>query len=660
MGQFSPEFEGLLDGSGRPIAPNLTVHSRRGKIERDLSLLASVVDLKKLGLLYFPSGDETDRLKAHIASIGNQLGFEVVDAQGYDRLGVFAFFKAYAELDRQIDALYLPPLWGMDVAMINQFFRSLRHDRIPTITDEGIFLVSRGAFLSASAYAIVGDARFSAMKAARILMGETPADLPVEYLGEPGIVANEETAEVCRVSLPRWMYNESTVIESPPAEDEPVYFLSELLTRALSANPNHLSRSEALRAADLAARSARSEYFPHLNLSASAGWLDDNFVNNSRDELDDNPWATELHLEQDIFSLQTIRAVQTANRRKEAGAVDIERSGLQLEHAVSISYMNEIMSAEMLQVISKARELIDRHIELSSHLQIREGSNEIDYSRWRTKRQLYTSQLIEARGNVRIARVLLNALLNMSDEEPRTLDKSLLSEETTGNRYDRWRTAFGTEAAITDLAHRLAAEAMTNNAELRQIEAQISIAQGLSAENKARFYPTLSLDASLKYADEEQDTPPTFKEERDSWSIRGILRLPLFLGGKRFNEGARLRAELDELSFQMDGAQLRVSGEVRAKFQKLVSLTDMLPAAYRRLDMARKNVETAVPLYDSGEFGFEEMSGIQDELLDAEVSAIKTRFAFYETMADLTRELGWLSSERGSVFSEAFFQFVTQ
>ena len=63
--------------------------------------------------------------------------------------------------------------------------------------------------MSASAYAMVGDARFSAVKAARILMGETPADLPVEYLGEPGIVVNEQTARACRVSLPRWMYNES-------------------------------------------------------------------------------------------------------------------------------------------------------------------------------------------------------------------------------------------------------------------------------------------------------------------------------------------------------------------------------------------------------------------------------------------------------------------
>ena len=93
--QFDPEAAGLINDVGRPVAENLSLHTDRKKLESDLRMLAAIVDLKKLGVLYFPSGDESEKVLDQFRMYGRMMGFEVVSAYGENAVGTYAFFNAY-------------------------------------------------------------------------------------------------------------------------------------------------------------------------------------------------------------------------------------------------------------------------------------------------------------------------------------------------------------------------------------------------------------------------------------------------------------------------------------------------------------------------------------------------------------------------------------
>jgi ABC-type uncharacterized transport system substrate-binding protein len=87
LNRVDPMAEGLLDKTGRPIAPNLTVQARPIQLARDIDALTRLINVRRLGVLYFPTGDEQNEITAKLQSLGEQHGFEVLMAEGYDNKG---------------------------------------------------------------------------------------------------------------------------------------------------------------------------------------------------------------------------------------------------------------------------------------------------------------------------------------------------------------------------------------------------------------------------------------------------------------------------------------------------------------------------------------------------------------------------------------------
>jgi len=466
MHQFAPQFEGLLEKSGRPTASNLTIHLQRDKLEKDLSRLAGMISLKRLGFLYFPSTIETDSVLAQVKAIGAKLGFEVVTADGTNAKGTYAYFNAFSKLDKKIDALYLPPLWGLEIQMINQFFYNADHERIPVMTSEDKFLVDRGAFLTNNAYDIFSEARFNAYKTAQIILGKKPADLPVNLSGGSAIAVNEATAQKCRITLERRLYNESDVVLAPAGEDVPVLSLSEAISRAVTFNPGYLAQREAVAEATAEASLAYAQYLPHLSADAAIGYRDDNYVNNSRNELKNEFYVTRLNLLQKIFSLETINSIKIASKEKDLQEQSLVSARLDLEQAVTKAYLNYLKAQEVLDLQYRMRQLVERNIEISGARFLVEGGSEYELSRWRAERDNATKDIIEAQSNVKVARILLNVLINYPVEQRLVLSGDGFTNESTGRIYARIVPNLARPSAAEVIGGKIMAHASVSNPNL--------------------------------------------------------------------------------------------------------------------------------------------------------------------------------------------------
>ncbi len=660
MHQFAPQYEGLLDKSGKPLAANLTIHVQRDKLEKDLARLAGLIKLRKLGFLYFPSSIEADSVLAKVKTIGAQVGFEVVSAEGANAKGTYAFFNAYGKLDQQIDALYIPPLWGLDIQMIKQFFYNTDHDRIPVMTSEDKFLVDRGALLTNNAGGIFSEARFGAYKCAQIILGKRPSDLPVEFSSGTALALNEATAQKCKIPLERRIYQEAALVAAPVSEDSPTLSLAEAISRSSTFNPGYLARHEAVEAAAQAAAQAYAAYLPQLNLSASLGYRDDNYVNNSRNELKNEFYAARLNLDQTIFSLETIRTIQVAAKNRDLQKFSLAQSQLDLENAVTGAFLNYLKAREILDIQSRIRELIDRNIEISGAKFLMENGAEYELSRWRSERDEATQAISAAHSNLKVARILLNVLLNYPAEQNIILRDEPFSASGAASYYGRIFDKLSQPATLERLAGQIFEIAAGQNAQVRQSEQKLLIQKALLSQNKSRFFPTLNFRATLSRADELQDTPPPFKEEKDSWTLSGIINFPLFEGTDRIRERRRLKAELSRLEYELDGEKLAADANVRAVFQKMLSHFDNLPVANRRLGQSRINLEQVVEQYDAGELDIINLLDELNEITDAQIDELLTRFGFFEAMADVISEMGWSASETGTSATDKMEQLINQ
>jgi len=652
LGRVDPEAEGLLDESGQPKAPNLTVQVRPVQLARDIDALTRLISVRRLGVLYFPTGNERDIIMSKLEALGRRYGFEVVTAEGYDVRGAYAFFKAYQSLEKNIDALYLFPMWAMDGAKVREFFAMTARDKIPTFVWEGAYLVQRGALAGNSGFSVIPQARLAAVNLVRILEGAVPADLPTTFDVPPGLSINEATAVQCSVEIPTTMQREVRLIPAPLPEERRHISFNDALRRAIDANPSHLARYDALEASVQAARQAYGAYLPHLY-----GRFSVTRAEGSNTPLSDT-YLSGVSLDQTLFSLETIRSIQSASQRRSIEQVNLRQSQLDLELSVGLAYLNYLQATEAYDLYVEDRNRVDRFLELSYTRREIEGGPERDVTRWELERNEASVRVARAANDLEAAGVLLNSLLNLPGHAGLRLDTVGFDPPSIVSDYRRLFSRFPDQIAQTRLGDRLVDEAMQNSPTIGLHRARIELQEKLLAQNRARFFPEVALNAAYYYTDMDWSREMYRPDYYDDWWTRIELRLPLFLGGDRFRENSKQKALLSREEYLRDDASLRVMREVLTQWDELVTLAGNMPSYARASELSLAELQPLIGDYEAGTMPLIDVLDARSNGLAAQLAALEARYRFYRTLTMLTYWLGWSADDRGQLPADLFFDGV--
>jgi len=644
--RFDPVLEGLVDARGRPIVDNLTLRVRPDKLKNDLALLAGLLPVKELAFLYFPSGDETERVLAEVRRLAADLGFSVVTAEGYDNYGTFAYFKAYGALAERVDALYVPPLWGFTPVKINQFYARTNRERVPVMSASGRLHVERGALVSGNGESIRANAYFHAWKTVRIMQGETPADLPVVFPEQTGIVVNGSTARLYGLELPAGLRFDAVRVEIPQGEDSLAIDLPSAIDQALTLYPGYLARHEALQAAAARARRAYSEYLPQVGLTGSITYFDDNAVHNRFGEIDNESYRLGLTLEQSLLSLETIRTIELAAEERKLSEISRDQAGLDLEFAVTTAYVGFLRAWGVLAARQEYRDRIDEILQLARTREFLGIQDHFEVLRWQDEHLRATQALIGAEADLGIARVVLNILLNQPGNTPIVPDSALFSQERLVAEYVQLLLPMGTRSAEERSQDFLVRQALAENPALRRLGVNIDIQHVRVSRNRARWYPRVGFRATLQYADELAESP-SFQEESSQWSVGAFFDLPLFEGADRWHERRMLTAELGRVENEKDEAILNVISRVRTEMLRFGGLLARLPFADESWRLAADHSRQAADGYASGRRTYIEVLEAQRSYLDARLTMLETRHDYCESAARLVRAVGWSAHAHG-------------
>ncbi|MEA2030548.1 MAG: ABC transporter substrate binding protein [candidate division Zixibacteria bacterium] len=662
MRQPYPQVNGLIESTGRPATNNLTIHIQPNKIENDLAILTKLIPVKKLGLLFFSSDSlQRNAIVNRVETAGHQIGFETVTAEGYDNFNTYAYFKALNKLPRDIDAIYLGPLWSMDVNQIDAFLERLSRMRIPTFTWEGKFLVNNGAFATGSAHSIVSEARFNALKAVKIAKGETPADLTVAFQGGTSLAINEGTAQLCGVNLTSFIREEADIISAPTPEGAEYYDLIIAVSRAVAANPGYLAASDAVKQAAIASRQATAAaYLPYVDLTAHAGYIDNNTIANTADFLSNSQYRADLNIHQTLFSLNKIEEIKLGSKRENLSEVNRHRVRLDLELAVIEAYLKYLQAVDLYKIQIRYRQFVEHNLEIAAtRFHIEDENQQGDFLRWKGERQQAIIRILTARTEKKAAEITLNTLFNLPIEKPLHLDSNFISGDNIYRDLDLLKKLTATPKGLLQFEQFLVREAHENNPDQKAYNVKKDIQKSLLAMNRNRYFPELALKASFSLADELENRPD-FSEHHNTWSVFGQFSLPLFDGTDKRRERNRLKAGLSEIEFKADAVGLEQTGKIYRLVGSLTSLARSVPRNFQSRDLALQNLELVSEGYESGDVDISGLLDAYHHALDTETNTIILRCRYFSIMARLIHSIGWSCYDEGSTFRSLFRYYLQQ
>ncbi|MBD3333364.1 hypothetical protein GF356_10990 [candidate division GN15 bacterium] len=656
--RFAPGLEGII-ANNRPIASNLTVHRAPNRLESDLYALARLVEIDTLAVLYFPSGGETDAFLSAVASMGDALGFEVVTGTGEDIYGTFAPFAALPQVERRADAIYMPTMAGLDERQITRFIGRAAENLLPIFSSEGVPIVRLGALASNSGFTYFSQARFNANKILQIVRGATPADLPVDFDGETGLALNEATIEKVKLEIPVSVMRTAYTVEKPPNPDATYYSLTGAIGRVFTHNPEHLAQSERIEAAAHAAGQVSAELWPHLAGELEVGYADDNYVHNRYDEIDNSWLAGRIWLRQPILALETIRNAGVAGseaRLTETEAAIVEQ---QLELTTTAAYLGYLQAQRQYQFLAEYRQILDRIGDITRALRQLGDSLSTTAARAESERHQASADLALAETELTAARIVLNALFNLPGETPLQLDTVRFAEDKLWFDFEQIEAIAPSAVRREYLVNQLVGTALTQSPHAVRSDQAVALGHERLSANTARYIPRLDLSAGLGWADSLAEVHG-FSDEQPSWTIKGVLSIPLFLGGSRAEERGRLQAELYEQEYRRDATSLRLMRQTRTRAELCLTQLDNLQPLLRSGNLARQHLTQTLGDFEAGRADISDLMEALHHHRQAGMRAISARYDYLTSLASVVYTAGFTPHDNGITFRQEFYRWLSE
>lgn len=659
MHRFAPALEGILDANNRPIASNLTVHHMPNRLESDLYALARLVQIDTLAVLHFPSAGETDALLSAISTLGDEIGFEVITGTGEDNYGTFAPFAAYQQIERRADAIYMPTMARLDERQITRFTERAAEGLAPVFTGDGVPIVELGALASNSGFTYVSEARFNATKILKIARGANPADLPVDFDGETGLAINQQTARAAHLEIPLNVIRSAYTIAAPGDPEATYYSLTGAIGRVFSHNPDHLGQLERIEAAARATGEVRAQMWPQIAGELEAGYADDNYVHNHYNEIDNSWLAGRLWLRQPILSIQTLREAGVAGYQTELAESQLALIKQQLELATTSAYLGHLHATEQHRFLTEYRQILDRVGDITRALAQLGDSLSTATVRAESERHQATAALTASETELTNARIVLNALFNLPGNSPLVLDTARFTDGRLWFDFEQLATLAPSALRREYLVNQIAEIALTRNPRATASDLAVELGHQRINANTARYFPRLDLAAGLNWSDSLARLD-SFRDDQPTWTVKGVLSIPLFLGGGRSQERARLKAQLAEQEYARDAVSLDIMRTARTQTETCLAQLDNLQPLIRSASLARQHLTRTLAEFESGRANITDLMAALQHHRQAGTRAISARYEYLNTLANVVYTAGFTPFANGNTFRQEFYRWLSE
>ena len=363
----------------------------------------------------------------------------------------------------------------------------------------------------------------------------------------------------------------------------------------------------------------------------SAGDQSDGAASESSMDLDQglevgrwNTWAAGIQASMPLVNAQLWKSLRISGLDVELAVEKARSSRLDMVTSVKNAYYSVLLAKEAFDVYREVYENAVKNYEETEKKYNAQKASEFDLIRSKTNVAAAVPDVYNAESSVILALWQLKAVLGVD------LDENI---DVTGTLLD-YSQDMSYDIGLTDSV------SLDHNTTMRQLAIQ---AEQLAESIKLRKYayiPTLS--AAFSFSLNAMTNDFKFSEYRwTPYSYVGIsLAIPIFSGGKRYNDVRQTMAQYEQLQLQTADTERNLRISIRQNLTTMETNIKSYYAAKEAEASARKGYDIAEKTYQVGRNTLIELNDAQLALTQARLGVSQTVYNFLTAKAQLEQVLG--------------------
>ncbi len=617
-------------------------------LARDIIAFKEIVEFDNMALVFMPIVTElVPDIEDYVIQVARESGVEIflIPVTG-------SVDELLAIIPPDTESVMVTPILQYSSEEIEQLYDGLIQRGLPSFSMLGRTEVEQGALIGLTPELnITRQARRIALAIQSILLGDDPANLPIEFSEQQKLTINMATAKAINF-YPKWeVMTDADLIEEEPLDTGQELTLDGAVLESVRVNLDLLAADKFVSAGAQDVKRAIAELLPQSDIFLENRYIDKDRARASFGTQPERSISGGANVSQLIYSDRAWSNLTVQKRLQEARVYNRNEIRLDIIAATAIAYLN-VLRAKTIERIQKDNlKLSKSNLEIAKVRRDIGVASPAEVYRWESEISSDRIDVVSAEATRKNTEILVNRLLHrplsleFRTQETGLGDKTLIVSDP---RLDKYVDNPGSFEVFMDF---MVTQGFLQSPEIKSLDSQVGAQERiLKSSQRAFWIPTFSAFGEIRQFFYEGsaggeintgDLPFTIPSVDDTeWIVQFQATFPLFRGGAKIAEYKQAREELSRLRIERDSTSEKVEEEIRTSLNNAGASFPSIGFAEDASSAARKNLELVTDSYSRGVVSIIDLLDAQNAALAADLNAANAVYDFLIDLMNVQRSVG--------------------
>ncbi|MBA4348612.1 MAG: TolC family protein [Thermodesulfovibrio sp.] len=396
--------------------------------------------------------------------------------------------------------------------------------------------------------------------------------------------------------------------------------LRQCIDIAMKLHPNIIAAKNSIAASESRVGQAEANYFPQIGASSGYSRISpvSSLTSNSSSTSDQayDQYTSSVTLSQTLFDFgKTPTQVRIQNLNLNSSRADFRNSLEQITFNVKQAYYGVLQAKRSRDVAAETVTQFQQHLEQAKGFYEVGLKPKFDVTKAEVDLSNSKLNLIKAENALKIAKVVLNNTVGLTDAPEYKIEDNLVYEKQTITLENALALAF------------------KNRPDLHSLQLKTKASEESIELAKKGYFPVLTGSAAYNWAAQK------FPLEH-GWNAGVTITLPIFSGYLTKHQVEESRANLNIAKANEDVLRQQIIFDLQQAYLKLREAEERIPTAELAVTQATENLDIANGRYEAGVGNPIEVTDAQISYINAKTSYIQALYDYKVAQASLDKAMG--------------------